>query len=64
MRPPPSGVAIGLGARGLLAVSGQSPYNVGCFSKTVVEIFVPGFNPTRPLFKSSKLTICSSSGSR
>jgi hypothetical protein len=30
----------GLGARGLLAASGQSPYNVGCFSRTVVEISV------------------------
>jgi hypothetical protein len=28
-----------------------------------VEISVLGFNPTRPLFRSSKLTICSSSGS-
>jgi hypothetical protein len=30
----------------------------------LVEISVRGFNPTRPLFRSSKLTIYSSSGSR
>ena len=30
----------------------------------LVEVSVRGFNPTRPLFRSSKLTICSSSGSR